>query len=264
MYIYLSHLSSVLDSVYNWLSSNYLCLNPTKTEFLLLGTPQQMAKITSSSLSFGSATITASSSARNLGVHFDQDISLTRHISSVCSSSFYSIKQLRQIRSTLDHKSTVLLANALVSSKLDHCNSLYYGLPDSSLKRLQLVQNSLARVIYPSVKCTDHITPFLRKLHWLPIKQRIVYKICLLTFNVQQTKAPAYLSELLIPYTPSRSLRSSDKHLLTVPSTIRSSAGRRSFSFAAPSLWNSLPDTLRRPTSLASFRSNLKTFLYPP
>jgi hypothetical protein len=260
---YLSHLSNVLDSVFKWLSSNYLCLNPTKTEFLLVGTNQQRAKVTSTSLSFCSTCIQVSSSARNLGVYFDQDLSLSRHISSVCSSSFFSIKQLRQVRSTLDHNSSVLLANALVSSKLDHCNSLYYGLPLSSLKHLQLIQNSLARLIFPSVKRTDHITPLLHKLHWLPVKLRIDFKICLITFKTLQNRSPAYLSELLIPYIPSRTLRSSDQHLLKVP-TLRSSAGRRSFSFAAPSLWNSLPHSLRCSSSLASFRSGLKTFLYPP
>lgn len=260
---YLTLLSNVLDSVYKWLSSNYLCLNPSKTEFLLIGTPQQRAKVTSTSLSFCSTTIQPSSSARNLGVHFDQDLSLSRHISSVCSSSFFSIKQLRQVRSTLDHNSCVLLANALVSSKLDHCNSLYYGLPQSSLKRLQLVQNSLARVVFPSVKRTDHITPLLHKLHWLPVKLRIDFKLCLITFKTLQFRSPVYLSELLTPYIPSRRLRSSDQHLLKIP-PMRSSAGRRSFSFAAPSLWNSLPLSLRCSTSLPSFRSGLKTFLYPP
>ena len=157
------------------LSSNFLCLNPSKTEFLLIGTSQQRHKVTSNSISFCDTTIHSSSSVRNLGVNFDSDLTLTNHISSVCKSAFFGIKQLRQVRSSLDHNSTVLLANSLVSSKLDNCNSLYYGLPDSSIKRFQLVQNSLARTVYPGTKRSDHVTPLLRSLHWLPIRQRIKF-----------------------------------------------------------------------------------------
>ena len=163
--------------------------------------------------------------------------------------------------------------NSLVSSKVDYCNSLYYGLPDCnslyyslpalSLDRLQKVQNSLARVVDPSVRRHHHITPTLKKLHWLPIHQRIHFKIASLTFKTLQNFQPSYLSDLLIPYTPSRNLRSLDKHLLTVPD-IRSANGRRSFTFAAPTIWNSLPIALRSCPSLPTFLSGLKTHFFPP
>ena len=164
----LSHLSSTLDSVHAWLSANRLIVNPAKTEYLVIGTKQQRDKLISSSLIFKGTNLSPSQSVRNLGVTFDSEMSLTKHISSVCSSSYFIIRQIRQMRSSLDHNSAVLLANALVSSKLDFCNSLYYGLPQSSIHRLQLVQNSLARVVCPSVRRRDHITPVLQKLHWLP------------------------------------------------------------------------------------------------
>ena len=165
--------------------------------------------------------------------------------------------------SCIDHNSAVLLANSLVSSKLDYCNSLYYGLPNNSLHRLQLVQNSLARAVMPFVKRRDHITPILHKLHWLPVPQRISYKICLLTYKTLHYNSPAYLSELVKPYAPARPLRSSDSNLLCVP-RLKSKAGLRSFSYAAPSLWNSLPPHIRFSSSLSAFRSSLKTFFYPP
>ena len=259
----LSHLSSTLDSVYSWLSSNYLVVNPSKTEYLLIGSKLQRTKLISSSVIFQGNLLSPSSTARNLGVTFDSELSLTKHISSVCSSSYHIIRQLRQIRSSLDHSSSVLLANALVSSKLDFCNSLYYGLPQSSIHRLQLIQNSLARAVCPSVKRHDHITPSLRKLHWLPIKSRITYKIAIITYKTLHNQSPSYLKTLLVPYTPVRHLRSSDQLLLSVP-PLKSSSGRRSFSFAAPSVWNSLPLSLRSATSLQSFRSGLKTHLFPP
>src|SRR2546425_11087582 len=96
-----------------------------------------------------------------IGVVFESDLSFDQHISNVCRSSFYHIRQLRQIRPSLDLNSSIQLANALVSSKLDYCNSPFYGLPDTYIKRLQRVQNSLVRVIFPSLKRSDHITPAL-------------------------------------------------------------------------------------------------------
>ena len=259
----LSRLSSTLDSVHSWLTSNRLVVNPSKTEYLLIGSKQQRAKITLPTVTFKGNILSPSPTVRNLGVTLDSNLSLTKHISSVCSSSFYIIRQIRQIRASLDHNTCVLLCNALVSSKLDYCNSIYYGLPQSSIHRLQLVQNALARVVYPSVKRNDHITPTLRRLHWLPIQSRITYKLALITYKTLNHKSPSYLNSLLTPYKPVRQLRSSDKLLLTVPS-LKSSFGHRSFSCAAPTIWNSLPLSLRSSASLESFRSALKTHLFPP
>src|SRR6476469_3503706 len=219
----LSLLSTTLDAVYSWLVSNRLSVNPSKTEYLLIGNPQQLEKIISS-ISFCSTNISTTDSARKLGVVLDSNLSFNKQISAVCKSCFFQIRQLRQIRSSLDCNSTIILVNTLVSSKLDYCNSLYFGLPSSSLSRLQSVQNSLARVVFASVKRTDNITPSLKKLHWLPIPQRITLKIGLLTFKVLAHQEPTYLCDLLVPYNPTLQLRSSDQHLLTVPN-IKSSLG---------------------------------------
>jgi len=259
----LTTLSSYLDKIHSWFTSNRLTVNPSKTEFLLIGTHQQRSKIINSSLSFRGISIPPSLHARNLGVEFDPELSFSSHISNVCRSSFHQIRLLRQIRPSLDVNSTKLLANALVSTKLDYCNSLFYNLPDTTLNRLQLVQNSLARVVIPSIRRCHHITPTLIKLHWLPVKQRINFKIAILTYKTLQNRQPSYLFNLIHPYSPSRSLRSSSLNLLEVPH-IKSAIGRRSFSYAAPTIWNSLPLPLRNTNSLSSFRSQLKTFLFPP
>jgi hypothetical protein len=259
----LSKLSTTLESVYCWLVSNRLSVNPSQTEFILVGTPQQRSKIASSSVSFCTYTLTPTAQARNLGVIFDSDLSFKQHISSICSSSFYHIRQLRQIRSSLDTNSAIALANSLVSSKLDYCNSLLYGLPASSLNRLQRVQNSLARAVIPTVKRCHHISPTLRKLHWLPISDRITFKIASLTFKTLHYSQPKYLVTLIQPYNPTRSLRTSDQHLLVVPN-VKSAIGRRAFSFSAPTIWNTLPLALRSTHSLDIFLAHLKTHLFPP
>jgi hypothetical protein len=261
--ISLATLSTILDSVHFWLTSNRLSVNPSKTEYLIIGTPQQRAKLTASSILFQGNTLTPSDSTRNLGIIFDKDLSLKHHISSICKSSFYQIRQIRQVRSSLDKNSAIVLANSLVTSKLDYCNSLFYGLPAVTLDRLQKVQNSLARVVIPSVRRHHNITPTLKELHWLPIRLRIDFKIASLTYKTIHIKQPAYLYELLTPYIPTRNLRSTDKHLLTVPD-IRSANGRRSFAFAAPTVYNSLPLSLRSCQSLPLFLTGLKTHLFPP
>lgn len=259
----LSTLSFKLDTIHTWLTSNRLTVNPSKTEYLIIGTPQQRSKLPSTTIYFQNTPIIPSSSARNLGFVFDSGLSHKKQISSVCQSSYLYIRQLRQIRSVLDTNTATVLANSLISSRLDYCNSLYYNLPDSSITRLQRIQNSLARVVLPSTKRHDHITPALRKLHWLPVKQRITFKIATLTFKTLHHGQPTYLSNLITRHNPVRSLRSSSQSLLRVP-VIKSEIGRRSFSFAAPTVWNSLPPSLRTTTSLSSFRSSLKTHLFPP
>ena len=115
----------------------------------------------------------------------------------------------------------------------------------------------------PSVKRSHHISPTLRKLHWLLIKQRIDYKIASLTFKTLHFNQPSYLAELLIPETSTRPLRSVFQYKLRVP-FIKSKLGERSFAFAAPTIWNSLPSHLRSCTSITTFHSLLKTHFFSP
>jgi len=125
-YLSLTLLSSTLDSFHNWLTENKLSVNPSKTEYLIIGNPQQRAKLTSSSISFQDTDLMPIDSTLNLDVIFDKDLSLKPHISFICKTSYYHIRQLRQIRSSLDTSSAIVLANSLVSSKLDYCNSFLW------------------------------------------------------------------------------------------------------------------------------------------
>ena len=129
--------------------------------------------------------------------------------------------------------------------------------------RLQRIQNALVRAVVPQLKRHDHVSSTLRLLHWLPIEQRIIYKIAVLTFKTLQYHTPTYLFDLLsVPAPTSRNLRSSSQSLLTVL-RIDSQAGRRSFSFSSATVWNALPLQLRKCSTLTAFCSRLKTFLFP-
>ncbi len=109
-------------------------------------------------------------------------------------------------------------------------------------------------------KKRDHISPILASLHWLPVKFRIDFKIAVFVYKAGL--APKYISDLLIPYSPQRALRSSNQLLLTVLRCRCKTKGGRAFSAAAPKLWNSLPVNVRLAPSLASFKSVLKSYLF--
>ena len=107
--------------------------------------------------------------------------------------------------------------SSLVLSKLDYCNSLLFGSPKKILQKLEKVQNAAAKIVFCAKKF-DHVSPLLRKLHWLPIPYRIEYKIATLCFKYfTDSNFPIYLSELLTVYTPNRKLRSSNDSRLLLP-----------------------------------------------
>ena len=155
-----------------------------------------------------------------------------------------------------------MIPQTFITSKLDSatCNSLLHGLLTSLIDCLQNVQNAAARIITRTKKY-DHIKPVLKQLLWLPVNQRINYKILLLTYKVLNGQAPSYITELLEPYTPARNLRSSSKTLLKLPLVKLVNYGHRCFSFAAPTLWNSLPDFIKQSSSLSRFKTYMKSFL---
>ncbi len=162
---------------------------------------------------------------------------------------------------TLSVSDAEKLVNAFMTSRLDYCNALLGGCPASSINKLHIVQNAVARVLTRSRKY-DHITPILQSLHWLPIKFCIIYKILLLAYKALNDLAPAYLTNLLSRYNPTRSLRSQNSGLLVVPRIVKSTKGGRTFSYLAPKLWNSLPDNVRGSDTLSLFKSRLKTHLF--
>ena len=205
--------------------------------------------------------ITPKEQVRNLGVVFDSGLRMTDHINSICKAAHNAIRKIGRIRQYLDKPITERLVHAFVTSRLDCCNSLLYGLPESDILKLQRVQNIAARLVC-QIKRKEHITPYLRELHWLPIHQRIIYKLLLYTFKALHDQAPTYTCELLQRHNPNRILRSASQLRLHVPKTLTSSYGIRAFSVAAPMLWNNLPLTLKNATSVTTFKSALKTYLF--
>ena len=123
------------------------------------------------------------------------------------------------------------------------------------------MQNNAARLILRKRR-RDHATPLLKQLHWLPIESRIKFKVATLAYRHFDGSLPPYLSDSLTTYQSSRTLRSSSEKLLKVPITNLQSAGERSFAYSAPSVWNSLPLSLRNLPTLSQFKAHLKTHLF--
>ncbi len=202
-----------------------------------------------------------SSTVKNLGVILDSNLSFENHISNVTKTAFFHLRNIAKLRNMLSVSDAEKLVHAFMTSRLDYCNALLGGCPASSKNKLQIVRNAAARVLTRSRKY-DHITPILQSLHWLPIKFRISYKILLLAYKALNDLAPAYLTNLLSHYNPTRSLRSQNSGLLVVPRIAKSTKGGRTFSYLAPKLWYSLPDNVRGSDTLSLFKSRLKTHLF--
>ena len=130
----------------------------------------------------------------------------------------------------------------------------------SNFVKLQRIQNTLARVVMLSDKRVD-ITPIVKRLHWLLIRQRVEYKVSLLSYKIRQTGKLTHLSALLIEHVPTRNLRSSERSDLEIPRT-KLALASRAFSVAAPRTWNSLPMDVTSAESLTIFRKRLKIYLF--
>ncbi|KAK6187421.1 hypothetical protein SNE40_005454 [Patella caerulea] len=183
------------------------------------------------------------------------------HVSMVCKKANFHLYNIGKIRSYIDLDTTKMLINAFVMSSLDYCNSLLYSLPKTLVCQLQKIQNKAARIV-SLTRAADHITPVLKQLHWLPVNQRIMFKINTITFNcLNDPLAPSYLSDLIKQYVPSRSLRSSHKNQLVCP-VQKSKFGERAFVYAAPKEWNKLPLEVQNSPNLAVFKRRLKTLFF--
>ena len=282
----ISRLASSSCALSNWFLFNNLQLNPSKSEVTLVGSRDKLRELCpflASGLSLAGSPISLSPSTTILGVTFDSSLNFDSHVSEICRTVNYHLNALAHIRRFLSIPTANLIASSIIASRLDYCNSILTGLSSHNLNRLQTTQNRAARIVLGLNRMTP-AEPLLRQLHWLPIHKRINYKIALLTFKTLLLQQPSYLSPLLVPYNPSRSLRSTNSNFLCKP-RVCTAFQSRAFSVAAPHFWNSLPLSLRLlavfpPPSLGSsasvspqqlpnldlFKRSLKTYLFdsPP
>ena len=244
----LNQLRDCLQDVSLWMKNSKLKLNANKTVFFIIGTVTQRAKLDGfSPTHILNQSVTPAPYVSNFGVNFDESFNFKQHISKTCH--FLSLSVAKTI------------ATALVSSRLDYCNSLLYNTANKDIARLQRVQNCLARVVSRSPRFSSSV-PLLKSMHY-----RIIFKICTVSYQALASNQPTYLNSMLTPARNSRELRSTSSNPLYIP-RVKTKAGTRAFSVAAPTLWNSLPVSVKSKGNIVSFRRRLKTYLfnaaYPP
>jgi len=153
-----------ISEIRTWMAKQFLCLNDSKTEVLLIGSDHLLQKIQKQNLTIGDEAIMPSDKARNIGAMFDKTLSMNDHIAQTCKNAWYHLRQIGEIRSYLDIEATQTLMHSFVTSRLDAFNGLLYGIPKQQIAKLQRIQNAAARIVTLSKKA-DHITPILYKLH---------------------------------------------------------------------------------------------------
>ena len=263
------NLQTCTTDIKEWMNENQLKLNDEKTEAMLFSPPNLPPSFQlPSEITIGSHQIPFSEQARDLGFIFDSNLSMEKHITKICQTAYFELKRISTIRKHLTQDAVKLLVTSCVLSRLDYCNSLLMGLDNtnkSAIKPMQKVQNSAARLVLGANR-RQPCTPLLKSLHWLPIAQRIQYKVGCLCFNIISGSAPSYLSDILPlhEFTPySQKLRSfSDSRKFQENKYNRKKHGFRSFSVYGPHFWNSLPYSVRNSKDINSFKTCLKTHLF--
>ena len=253
----IQQLNMCIEQINDWMCQNFLKLNEEKTEVVVFGAKEERLKV---SAQLQTTMLKTTDKARNLGVVMDSDLNFKSHINIIKKSAYYHLKNISRVKGLMSQQDLEKLVHAFIFSRLDYCNGVFTGLPKKSIRQLQLIQNAAARVLTKTRK-VDHITPVLKSLHWLPVPQRIDFKILLLVYKSLNGLGPKYISDLLLHYDPPRPLRSSGTGLLVVP-RVRTKQGEAAFSFYAPHIWNKLPENCRSAATLSSFKSKLKTYLF--
>jgi len=172
---------SLIEDVDAWLSASRLCLNPSKTQVLWLGLRYLVDRITVRHVPVLFSSVQVVDSARDLGVVIDSHLTMADHVTAVCRAAYFHLRQLHLITRSLSVDAAMTLVQSFISCYLDYCNSLFSGITDSLLGHLQPVQNAAARLV-TGTRRRDHITPVLRQLHWLPVRQRVDFKLVLLVY----------------------------------------------------------------------------------
>jgi len=201
----------------------------------------KLAKLDITHVRVLSSSARVQDTARDLGVVIDSQLSLSAHVVAVCRSGYYQLRQLRQAVWSLSEDASKTLVQAFVSCRLDYCNSLFFGISEGLMNRLQTVQNAAARLVTGTRRC-DHISPLLRQLHWLLVRQRVEFKVATLVHQSLSGMSPPYLADdcCLVADAREWRLRSTASRTSIMTRTY-STFGDRAFSAAGPGLWNSLP-----------------------
>ena len=247
-----------------WMGENFLKLNPSKTEVLVLTNKADKSPIPETlSLDPDEEDFKVAETARNLGIWFDSKLSMSEHISRTVRACWAQLSNLWRIGSRLTRQTKIQLVHTLIHSRLDYGNALLKQATKEDINRLQKVQNSAVRFIN-NHKRRRGVTKLRRELHFLPVNARIDFKILLLTYKCINGLAPPYLRDLITPrkQTGHNLRKDNDPTLLEKTFSSKYRHTRAAFSLNAPKLWNGLPRGIRESSTVEMFKTRLKTHLF--
>ena len=181
-------MSNCVAEINEWMGSNRLKLNPSKTELIWLGSSRRLEHCPVGELNIAGVPIKPATHVRDLGVMIDNDLSLQAHINHVTRTCFYQLRQLRVVRRSLTTDTAHSLVRALVHSRLDYCNGVIAGMFQYQIDRLQSVLRAAARFVLGLPKWASVSDAMHNELHWLPFPERVEFKLCSVVYKCMSTR----------------------------------------------------------------------------
>ena len=195
------------------MNRNFMKMNDAKTEYTKFGNERQLLKCTRNDIQVGDVTVPASSHLNYLGLFMDEELTFMKHIQNKSRVASRNIFNIRKFRRHLSRESMEILVHGLVMSHLYYSNGVFGLLPNASLKPYVKVQSMALKTILGRSKY-DSVRQAMIELYWLPIRERINYKIIIWVFKCLHNLVPQYLCTLFRIKDSTRDLRSSSKALL--------------------------------------------------
>ena len=203
------------------------------------------------------------SSVRNIGVMFDNTMSMKNQVTSLCKAVHFHLWNIGRIRKSVTYEACEKIMHDLITFRLDYCSSTLYGVTEAQHQQLQKMFNIAASILTLTPQSNDIETVLLETLHWLPVAQCIQYKILLVTFKVLHGLAPQHLSELRKLQVTEWDTRQTDTNRLHQTVMKTTTFDDRAFVAAVPTLWNSLPVKMRLVDSINIFKKQTNMHLFP-
>ena len=246
-------LPNLMSQIKHWMDEHFLKINPDKTEIIAFLPENMRSKPTINGAFLEGECIRFSNVVKNLGFNLDRFLDMDYHVNLTVSLCYKLLSDVARVRHLLSDSDTESLVHSIVSSRLDYCNSVLFGINKCLVQKYQNVQNYAARIISKRKKCQS-VRDVLEKLHWLPVERRIIFKLLTFTFKILNGMAPECLNSLI-------SIKNADLFLLNNV-YLDSYYGRRSFKYNSPRFWNALPFNIRSSNTLNSFKRLTKHHLF--
>ena len=243
-----------MDEIIKWSYEHFMKINPDKTEILLLRPPTLNNEVIINGILYQDQCIRFSDNVKNVGVYIDKNLNMDKHVNSVVSHCYKILKDIGRIKRFLSRQRLEQLVHAIISHRLDYCNSVLINISKENLFKYQKVQNTAARLILGKRR-RDSAAEALKELHWLNIDARITFKILLLVFKVLKGKCSMSLTYKGFNGRP-------EDYLLLQTPHFKTKYGKRIFEYNGSRLWNALPLNIRSEDNIEVYKKKIKTMLF--